>query len=234
MIKHALFSLSLLGACIVCVPAVLFAQTADMCLCPAAEAEAEAETGTEAGTAPAAPAPQTPPVVAEEPQSGGGITYELVNAESWPADMRAKLEKAVQFAVGVFEANTALSSHLLIHYAPEEPDHAFFYKPEEGAAKVYLSGKYDKQVALHEFVHTFGVGVTPQWDKLCANTAGAAIAAYAESIGKTFTCESGGHFMPYGFHYGSRSKADGEQEVHFVKMIEAAVRDMGLDNLFLK
>ena len=159
----------------------------------------------------------------------GKITYFLPKDPNPTPELTAayaKIEAAMDKAIWYYENYTTnLRGKRQVLYSPGTPTaDANFQGP------VRFGGSCNTRVAMHELMHTFGVGTTSQWQKLMKD--GVFTGRHATEQMRAITGDPGAvvhgdnqHFWPYGLNYDTEVKSDDDLIRHCL-MVSAIRKDL--------
>lgn len=165
---------------------------------------------------------------AQAASSEKGITYTLNNPESWPADVRERITKAMDEATELYNkyGDGKFTKKLWISYNPGVPTADGNYN-----GSIRFGSMINTRTAMHEIAHTLGIGQHQRYQELMQDhqwTGRRAIRQLQQFDGKDAVLKGDGmHFWPYGLNYDTE---DGKKErERHVLMVYAMVRDMGIE-----
>jgi hypothetical protein len=161
-----------------------------------------------------------------DPSAPHKITYKLSDgSEKWDADARARIVKAMDEAVAIYNKNGDFQRVLTANWSPGTPT-----ADANFGGWINFGGQISTRTALHEIAHTLGIGTSPNWSKYSVDgkwTGQYGIAQLKELDGPdaVLHCDRQ-HFWPYGLNYDSEVKTDSFKRN--VLMVTAMRADMGL------
>lgn len=170
------------------------------------------------------PEPMPPPSGAS-----GKIEYMILKDPNPPPELTAeyaKIDAAMRKAVWYYENYTTnLRGKRLVMYLKDVPTaDANFQGP------IRFGGSCNVRVAMHELMHTFGIGTTDQWQHLMKD--GVFTGRHATDQMRAITGDPKAvvhgdhqHFWPYGLNYDTEVKSDDDLIRHCL-MVEAIRRDL--------
>ena len=185
---------------------------------------------TSVAMTPAEGAPSTQPTAGATTQpsmsSKGKLRYKLgENSETWDANARERIVKAMDAAVAIYNANGDFDKLVTASHSPSTPTADANYN-----GRIRFGGQIGLRVALHEIGHTLGVGQHPKWRELIKDgkwTGEHALAQLREFDGPDAVLHADRqHFWPYGLNFDREGSP--ENFVRHVKMVHAFRRDMGI------
>jgi hypothetical protein len=170
--------------------------------------------------------------------SAGTFTYTLSKAATPSADQLdayARIEKAMDSALGYYNAYTDIRRHLTVQYEPSVAT------ADGGGNNIRFGSSRSYMVvitAMHEISHTLGVGTTPQYAALVSNgIVNAPLAtAVLRQIEKNDTVRLRGdrtHIWPYGLNYASEVKSTADL-VNHCRIMNALYKDLFQEATFLE
>jgi len=161
----------------------------------------------------------------------GLFTYALEKAASPTADQidaYARIEKAMDSAVGYYETYTTIRKVLKVQYAADVPtaDGSGTGAIRFGSNRSYMS----VITAMHEIAHTLGVGTTAEYAALLKSgvvEGPKATAALRKITGDPTALLKGDaqHIWPYGLNYASEVKSTQDLVAHCT-ILEGLYQDM--------
>jgi len=168
----------------------------------------------------------------------GMFTYTLekvANPTSDQADAYARIEKAMDSAVGYYNAYTNLQRHLQVQYEPSVAT------ADGGGSNIRFGSSRTYMVvitAMHEIAHTLGVGTTTQYAAYVSNGlfTGPLATAALRQIEKNDTVHLHAdqqHIWPYGLNYASEVKSTADLVSH-CKIIDALYKDLYHESVYLE
>lgn len=172
------------------------------------------------------------PIVAQT----GNITY-ILHRENNPTQTQrnayAKIQTAMDSALGYYNKYTSITKSLNIYYDPDVST------ADGNFSGTIRFGKVDYMVvhtAMHEIAHTLGVGTTTEYRSLMHNgvfTGAHATAMIREITGDQNAVVNGDnqHFWPYGLNYASEVKSS-QDFINHCKIVDAMYRDMFREEFF--
>jgi hypothetical protein len=154
------------------------------------------------------------------------ITYKLSDgSDKWDADPRARIVKAMDEAVAVYNKYGQFDRVLTANWNPGTPT-----ADANFGGWINFGGQIGTRTALHEIAHTLGIGTSPNWAKFARDgkwTGKYGIAQLKQLDGPdaVLHCDHQ-HFWPYGLNYDNEGGT--ENFKRNVLMVTAMRADMGL------
>lgn len=170
--------------------------------------------------------------------TAGTFTYTLAKVANPSADQLdayTRIQKAMDSAVGYYNAYTDIRRHLTVQYEPSVAT------ADGGGNNIRFGSSRSYMVvitAMHEISHTLGVGTTTQYAALVSNgivNAPQATAALRK-IEKNDTVRLRGdktHIWPYGLNYASEVKSTADL-VNHCKIMDGLYKDMFHEAVYLE
>jgi hypothetical protein len=179
------------------------------------------------------PTPTTRPaaelITATQPSTrpAHGLAYHLSNgSEKWDAAAKARIIKAMDEAVAIYNANGDFNRTVTANYSPGTPT-----ADANFGGWINFGGQIGTRTALHEIAHTLGVGTYRNWQRFVKDgkwTGEYALAQLREFDGPDAVLHADRqHFWPYGLNYDREGGVKNFKR--HVKMVIALRRDMGLE-----
>jgi hypothetical protein len=176
------------------------------------------------------PPPQGSPGPMPTPSGAGGkVTYTLdrdPHADPQAAAMYGRITAAMDQAIWYYNNYTiGLRGDRRVMYTPGVPTaDASFNGP------VRFGGMCNTRVAMHELMHTFGIGTTWQWEKLVKDNifTGRHATRELRMITGDPTAQVHAdrmHFWPYGLNYDQEVHSERDLIAHCL-MVEAITKDL--------
>jgi hypothetical protein len=155
------------------------------------------------------------------------LSYRLEDgSENWDPDIRARIVKAMDEAVAIYNANGKFDRVVPVVYGAGTPTADASYN-----GQIRFGGQIGTRTALHELGHIMGVGTHPNWSRFAVD--GKWTGEYALKIlhdldgpDAVLHCDRQ-HIWPYGLNYENEGGA--ENFVKHVKMIQAIRVDLGIE-----
>lgn len=168
----------------------------------------------------------------------GSFTYTLekvANPTADQTDAYARIQKAMDSAVGYYDAYTSIRRHLNVQYEPSVPT------ADGGGTNIRFGSSRTYMVvitAMHEISHTLGVGTTTQYAAYLANGLfnGPLATAALRQIERNDTVHLHGdrqHIWPYGLNYASEVKSTADL-VNHCKIVDALYKDLFHEAVYLE
>jgi hypothetical protein len=154
------------------------------------------------------------------------ITYKLSNgSDNWNADARAKIVKAMDEAVAVYNKYGDFDRVLTANWNPGTPT-----ADANFGGWINFGGQIGTRTALHEIAHTLGIGTCPKWGQFARDGKwtgkyGIAQLQQLDGPGAVLHCDRQ-HFWPYGLNYDNEGGKENFRRN--VLMVTAMRADMGL------
>jgi len=148
----------------------------------------------------------------------GRISYQLINAETWPSEARMLITEAIEEALYYYNCYADLTQSLTINYNPSVPtaeanvDGRISFGDDPGYMQV--------ATAMHEIAHTLGIGYFP-WTELTQDGkwTGAHVVELITQLPaserdpdqysqRTYITADAQHFWPYGLNQASEHQSE--------------------------
>lgn len=170
--------------------------------------------------------------------TAGTFTYSLAKAANPTADQLdayARIQKAMDSAVGYYNAYTDIRRHLTVQYEPSVAT------ADGGGNNIRFGSSRSYMVvitAMHEISHTLGVGTTTQYAAYMVNGifTGPLATAALRQIEKNDTVRLRGdktHIWPYGLNYASEVKSTADL-VNHCRIMDGLYKDLFHEALHLE
>lgn len=170
--------------------------------------------------------------------AAGAFTYTLAKAANPTADQLdayARIQKAMDSAVGYYNAYTDIRRHLTVQYEPSVAT------ADGGGNNIRFGSSPSYMVvitAMHEISHTLGVGTTTQYASYMSNGifTGPLATAALRKIEKNDTVRLRGdktHIWPYGLNYASEVKSTADL-VNHCKIMDGLYKDLFHEAVYLE
>jgi hypothetical protein len=168
----------------------------------------------------------------------GTFTYTLEkvdNPSTDQVDAYARIQKAMDSAVGYYDTYTDIRRHLTVQYDPSVAT------ADGGGSNIRFGSSRTYMVvitAMHEIAHTVGVGTTTQYAAYVSNGlfTGPLATAALRQIEKDDTVHLHAdqqHIWPYGLNYASEVKSTADLVSH-CKIIDALYKDLFHETTYLE
>ncbi|MBN1128805.1 MAG: T9SS type A sorting domain-containing protein [Chitinispirillaceae bacterium] len=163
-------------------------------------------------------------------QYSGKITYTLYRASNptqAQLDAYARIQKAMDSALGYYNKYTPLTKALKVYYDPNVPT------AQASFAGTISFGAISSMVvhtAMHEMAHTFGIGTTSQWgsrvqNRVFTGTNATRMLRQIMNDPDTVLNADNMHFWPYGLNY-AREVRSYQDLIDHCKMVTAIYTDL--------
>jgi hypothetical protein len=172
--------------------------------------------------------------------TAGQVTYTLERADNPTddqSDAYARIQNAMDSAVGYYNAYTDIRYHVLVQYRPELPN------AEGGAGCIRFGTGRDYMVAstaVHELARNVGLGTAPEYNAFVSGgifTGPLATAALRKIVGNDTaqlrTPDAATFVSPAGLDYGADVAAMSDL-ASYCKIIDAMYKDMFHDSIYVE